>query len=339
MLDRSSKNGLEVARDPLSEVLADLRLSGLAYGYCEMGSPWGVEFSAQSEARLHFVISGRCWLQIIGSDWIALNPGDVVLLPQGAAHLLANRPGSRTRPLESFPITQIGDRTHELKFGGTATKNVLVCCVIRVDDPSTHPLLKLMPATLVLRRAGIEDPMLIFMLNAIGAEIRQRRIGAATLLTNFADIVFTKVVRLWLESNEVDNIGWLAGIRDPQLGSALAAIHRSPGKRWTLAKLAATAGASRSHFAAKFASVLGVPPAQYLAHWRMQVAKDLLRRGNIRISEVAYHLGYESEASFSRAFKRILGVAPSKIKPNQRLQIASSPTASLSRSAEVPARA
>ena len=104
--------------------------------------------------------------------------------------------------------------------------------------------------------------------------------------------------------------GWLAALREPQLARAVALIHRQPERPWTVATLAAEAGMSRSHFAERFAAVLGRPPLAYLAEWRLHVARVLLRRGTLRVHEVARRVGYGSEAAFSTAFRRAAGVAP-----------------------------
>jgi AraC-like DNA-binding protein len=212
--------------------------------------------------------------------------------------------------LETFPVQQISEKNYELKLGEAATSNVLVCCGLTVDEPALHPLLALMPQLLLIRRAAPVDPTLVPLLDAMAEEIVKQRIGAATILARLADIVLAKVVRSWLESGREDVTGWLAAIRDPQLGRAIAAIHRRPGHPWTVNSLAGIARISRSLFSERFTSVVGLPPARYLARWRMQLASLWLRNDKITISEAASRLGYESEAAFSRAFKRIVGVPP-----------------------------
>jgi AraC-like DNA-binding protein len=63
--------------------------------------------------------------------------------------------------------------------------------------------------------------------------------------------------------------------------------------------------------AERFHHYVGVPPMQYLARWRMQLAASLLSSTNVSLAEVAERIGYGSEAALSRAFKRLVGVAPS----------------------------
>jgi transcriptional regulator GlxA family with amidase domain len=120
-------------------------------------------------------------------------------------------------------------------------------------------------------------------------------------------------VRAWVEAHG-DTTGWLAAIRDPQIGGALAAFHRSPERAWSVDVLAAAAGLSRSQFSERFTAALGVAPARYVATWRMHLATRWLTRERLSIGEVAARLGYDSEPAFSRAFKRIVGRPPGELR-------------------------
>jgi AraC-like DNA-binding protein len=133
-------------------------------------------------------------------------------------------------------------------------------------------------------------------------------------MTRLADIVITRVIRAWAESQAEGTRGWLGAIKDPQIGIALAAIHRDPGRAWSVESLADVSKVSRSVFAERFNAVVGMPPARYLARWRVHVASGWLRSDRVTVAEAADRLGYDSEAAFSRAFKRISGVAPSTLR-------------------------
>ena len=311
MLDRSSDiSTTGLIADPLSEVLQDLRLAGVSYGRCELARPWGIEFPPQGAARFHFVASGEVWLRTPEQAWIRINEGDVVLLPSGAGHALADRPEAATRPLEDFPLEEIGDRIYRLSNGGDGPGAVLFCCSVGFEEPSLHPLLELMPSFLKVCGAASKDATLPMLLDTMGEEVLARRVGASTVLTRLADVVIAKVVRAWVEGECGEATGWLAAIRDPKIGRALAAIHRNPEEPWSVEALAKIARSSRSQFSERFAAVVGVPPALYLTRWRMHVASTWLRRERLTVSQVAARLGYESEASFSRAFKRHQGSPP-----------------------------
>lgn len=303
----------ELTADPLSAVLQDLRLSGVGYGRCELGRPWGIEFPPQSEARFHFVVSGSCWLRNPDGDWLALGRGDLALLPRGRGHALSDRPRGRTKSIDDLPLEAIGDRAYRLSAGGSGARTLLVCCSVSFDEPALHPLLELMPNLLLVRGADA-DASLPLLLETMAAELAQQRIGSATVMTRLADVIITRIVRAWVEENGSDSRGWLAAIRDPKIGRALAAIHRRPGEAWSVEALAGLARTSRSIFSQRFSELVGTSPARYLTRLRMHLASGWLRDERISVIEAATRLGYDSEASFSRAFKRALGVPPSTLR-------------------------
>jgi AraC-like DNA-binding protein len=320
MPSRSSDIADALAADPLSEVLNDLRLTGVGYGRCELTRPWGLDLAPQKAARFHFVVSGDCWLGVPGREWVQLHAGDVALLPHGTGHALSYKPRGRTKALEGFPLEAIGDRTYRLRSGGGGAPTLMVCCSVSFEEPAFHPLLELMPPVLLIRSAATQDATLPTLLEIMAEEIVSERVGAATVMTRLADVVIARVVRAWVESQRGETAGWLGAIRDPKIGRALAAIHQRPGHPWSVESLADIAQTSRSIFSERFNSVVGMPPARYLARWRMHLASRWLRNDRLTVAETATRLGYDSEASFSRAFKRFVGVPPSALRREGRDQ-------------------
>jgi AraC-like DNA-binding protein len=315
MLDRSSdvvSDGL--MPDILSQVLQDIRLSGVSYGRCELRGPWGIRFPQQVPARFHFIATREAWLHVRGQERMRLEAGDALILPRGTAHSLTHRPRGVARPLDSFPLEQVGDRSYHLRSGNRGAQTLLFCCSVSFEEPSIQPLLQLMPTVLLVRGAGSRDATLPALLEAMAEEVIASRMGAVTVLTRLADVMITRILRSWMENQKDDSIGWLAAIRDPKIGRALAAIHGRPGDPWSVAALASIANVSRSTFSERFTSIVGMPVAQYVAHWRMHLASRWLRNDRIRVAAAAARLGYESEASFSRAFKRVLGFSPSVLR-------------------------
>src|SRR5262245_23032759 len=197
MLSHSS-DGQVVPADPLSEVLQDLRLSGVSYGRCELAHPWGISFPDQPAARFHFIGAGEAWLRTADMEWTRLQTGDAALLPRGAWHELADTAGSATHPLEEFPLEEIGDRTYRLRGGGDGAPALLFCCSVGFDEPALHPLLELMPPVLLVQGAD-SDATLRALLEAMQGEVLAERVGGATVLTRLADVVIAKVVRAWVE--------------------------------------------------------------------------------------------------------------------------------------------
>ena len=130
------------------------------------------------------------------------------------------------------------------------------------------------------------------------------------MLTRLAELMFIEVLRRYLDELPPEQTGWLAGLRDDVVGRVLALLHAEPGHPWTLPELAREAASSRSNVARRFTEIVGQPPMQYLAQWRMQVAANLLVQSGAKVATIATEVGYDSEAAFSRAFKRATGLAP-----------------------------
>jgi AraC-like DNA-binding protein len=185
----------------------------------------------------------------------------------------------------------------------------LVCGFLGCDARPFNPLLAALPRVIrVSDRAG--GAIAAFVQFAV-AESKAPRIGGECVLGRLSELMFVDVVRQYLETLPEDRTGWLAGLREPFVGRALTALHQSPARDWTLELLAREVGLSRSALAERFAQLVGHPPMQYLANWRMQLAANHLLSGMDSVAQVAERVGYESEAAFSRAFKKAVGVPPS----------------------------
>lgn len=296
--------------DFLSEVLQDLRLARASYGRSELTAPWGIEIPFKEGVRFHFVAEGECWLLSAAQAPIHMQRGDVVLLPHGTGHAIADKPTRRSQPLSEIGPKLVGNSTYKLTAGGGGVRSLIVCCTIGFDGPTAHPLVQLLPQVLHVRRSDVSDPSLPALLDMMAAEVVDPKVGSSTIMARLADIVMTRIIRAWVETRPAELKGWLAAVKDQQIGAALAGIHRRPGHKWDVGSLAAVAGISKSKFSERFVSLLGVSPGRYLLEWRMHLAAAWLKHGSLTVTEVAAELGYESEASFSRAFKRVMGISP-----------------------------
>jgi AraC-like DNA-binding protein len=202
--------------------------------------------------------------------------------------------------------------------GGAPTAR-LVCGYLACDARPFNPLLEALPPML---KAG--DPhrndngWLGQFIHFAVAEVAEKRAGSESVLTKLSELMFIDVVRRYIEKLPPQQNGWLAGLRDPAVGKALALIHARPSFNWTIEGLARQCGTSRTVMAERFAQFTGTPPMHYLAKWRMQVASEMLNRGNANMATIAAEIGYESEAAFSRAFKKMMGVPPSAWRQGMR---------------------
>jgi len=314
MLDRSSKQRVsDACGDPLTDMLRGLRLDGVDYGRCRMPESWAISFPAQMAARFHFISQRGCWLRTHSGEWLELSAGDAVLLPRGAEHVLASAPEDiPARPLESFEIEELSENIFDV--GGDGDGSVLFCGSMHFNLNNMHPLLRLMPEVLRAHKLAANEPSIPQLLEAMAREVRMDRVGACGIIARLADVLAASIIRSWVEHGCGDATGWVAAVRNPDVGKVLASIHRHPDREWTVATLAKMMGASRSSFAQRFTAIVGETPARYVARVRMHQAQQWLLRDGLKISVVAERLGYDSDASFSRAFKRIMGAAPSHFR-------------------------
>ena len=191
-----------------------------------------------------------------------------------------------------------------------------MCGFLGCDVRPFNPLLATLPrsCSAAARRGRRSlDRLIDFTL----AESRERRPGGECVRLRLSELMFVEVVRRHLAALPAEQTGWLAGLRDPPVGRALALLHERPltAGRWS--ELAREVGMSRSALAERFAHLVGQPPMQYLTRWRMQLAARLLSDGAAKVAAVAQEVGYDSEAAFSRAFKKVTGVSPAAWRRDQ----------------------
>jgi AraC-like DNA-binding protein len=185
---------------------------------------------------------------------------------------------------------------------------MFVCGFLGCDMRPYNPLLASLPPQMHL--TGIAGGWLSQFPQQAVAESRAERIGSETMLTRMAELMFVEVVRRHVEQMPERDTGWLAGLRDPVVGPALAQLHERPAHPWTLPELARQIASSRTVLAERFSHVVGVPPMSYLARWRLQLAAEQLVNSSSKVAAIGAQVGYDSEAAFSRAFKRETGLSP-----------------------------
>jgi AraC-like DNA-binding protein len=301
--------------DPLAEVLRDLRLASSFFARTDARAPWGVAFSLEDGPSFHVVVSGHGCLHL-DAERIALGAGDLVVLPRGESHHLTEPADSPAIPLAALLSRQIGDNAAFCQIGGSGDPSLLICGRVRFAGPIANPLVEFLPRMLLLRRdqRGSANEWLDTTLLMLGAEATSLRPGAAAIMTRLTEILVLQTIRTWLEHDLDQQRGWLAALRDPDIGQALALIHRQAEDPWTVTTLANAVHLSRSIFSERFTRLVGESPMRYLTRWRMQLASTWMREDHLSPSEVAFRLGYSSEAAFSRAFKRHVHMTPGAIR-------------------------
>ena len=264
----------------------------------------------------HALIDGSCTIEAGGVSVVA-TAGDIVLVPHGRGHTIRTAPQALTPSIFDLPHEYLSDRYATVQHGyldPLAAPVTLVCGAVECEHPAGRSLLAALPAFVHVRAAlNGEVSEVRSLIDIMGAEARALRPGGESVLTRLCDIVVILAIRDWLDQDPAAMRGWLGAIGDPHVGAAIAAVHRQPADHWSVASLAAVAAMSRSAFAARFTELVGKPPLAYLTFWRMQIAVDRLRAGNVSVAAVAAEVGYASEAGFSRAFSRAHGYPPSHV--------------------------
>jgi AraC-like DNA-binding protein len=194
--------------------------------------------------------------------------------------------------------------------GGGPERAQIICGFLGCDARPFNPLLATLPRLIHVRSQGENDSVLRRLVQLALAESAIPTSGSDCFLSKISELLFVEVVRRHVATLPTESVGWLAGLRDENIGRALQNLHQRPAQAWTLDDLAKEAGVSRSLLAERFTHLVGIPPIQYLAQWRIQLAASLLRTTKSSLAEIADRVGYGSEASLSRAFKRWVGVAP-----------------------------
>lgn len=323
-----------MSADILSDVLRTVRLRGAVFYDVVYGDEWVAEApparviapavmpGIEHVIEYHVMVRGRGWAGIVGLSPVQLATGDVVMFPQGDAHVMSSAPGMRADDDDLAPVFEtardpkpipVAWHRGALKFGarlpeGEIRTNVL-CGFIGCDIKPFNPLIATLPRLLHLP-GGDGRGWVVQVLRQAVAESSARRPGGEAMLQRISEMVFVDAVRTHVERLPEESTGWLAGLRDRHVGRALAAMHEAPTRDWTVEALASASALSRSALHDRFSQLIGMAPMQYLANWRMQLAARLLRDTGANVASVALEVGYDSEAAFARAFKRLVGVSP-----------------------------
>ena len=305
--------------DALAAVLAVAGVRGAIAATVNAAEPWGLSLDAVPRAAFHAVTDGTAWLRVRGEPGIRLMPGDLVLLPAGAAHTLASGPGAHAQPWDGLAAGQALAPGGELTVGTGTVQTRILCASYHQDPAVTLPLLTLLPDVLHIP-ASRANPGLDATLRLLASELGQLQPGAAAVLNRLVDILLIQILRIWTASgtSPARPASWLTALTDPIAGPALALLHTQPERPWTVDAMAAGIGVSRATLARRFAAKVGQSPAAYLTRWRMDLAAQRLRDTDDTAGAIARSLGYTSEYAFNRAFTRQRRTPPGRYRAQAR---------------------
>ncbi|MBN9255694.1 MULTISPECIES: AraC family transcriptional regulator [unclassified Mesorhizobium] len=292
--------------DPFSDVIALLRPSTAVAKPISGRGRWGVRYTAHDAPGFAIVLQGNCWLSFEGGEPVRFHKGDFLLLPTTPAFSLSSHPGVRGELRDPLDVpVRHGEQEGEPEFaalGGT----------FRIEQINAPLLLALLPSIIHIPASEARTGRLHRMVELITEECANDEPGKEMLLQRLLEILLVEALRWRGIDGDEDRAGLLRAMRDPSLARVLRSMHADVRANWTVAGLAEVAGLSRSAFAARFGETLGCGPIEYLARWRMALAKDALVRGAKTLDRIAEEIGYESASAFSTAFRRRLGLSPGR---------------------------
>lgn len=304
--------------DALSEVFRSVHLESTACHRMELSAPWGIQMSAFNGAVFLVVVRGSGWLEVEGIETqMPLVSGDLVVLFKGQRHTLRDSPSEQSRdakPMIEFDQliqAQAEDSPTVLHLGAVGLSTTILYGRFSFLPLPENPFLSALPPLLIVKgEVGRTVEWLDATLQFMASELATARPGAQTVINHLANILLIQAVRAYIANGDCSDHCWLRALSDTAIGSALNLIHQHPDRTWTVEELAQQVGLSRTTFFTQFRKLVGEPPNRYLTRWRMQRASQILRLEHITLNEVASLVGYESEASFSKAFKQWIGRSP-----------------------------
>lgn len=317
------------AMDALSEALRGLRLTGGLFLDARFTAPWSVLTCVTPEywrpvlaepnhlIAYHFVVEGSLLASVQDGQPIEIRAGEIVLVPHNEPHILASEAG--LAPVDAakvMPLARPGS-VSEIDYGGGGEMTRLVCGFLATD--AVNPILESLPSVVrVDIRQGSSQEWVESSVRFAASELANGNRPTSNVIVRLSECLLAEAIRHHATAEGQADGGWFRGFSDPQIGRALAAIHRDVAHDWTVEALAGKAALSRSAFTERFASLVGMPPIRYLALARIQAAKLRLQEGGLAVRQVAFACGYDSEEAFSRAFKREVGMPPAKWREQNR---------------------
>lgn len=304
--DSQPLNHAAIESDVLDDILDTLRFRGSIFFHSSLAAPWGMSLTPSVAPRFHVALQGGFYVGTSDSR-VAAKPMDIVMLPGGDMHWIADQENRKLVPSERAgeacqlgqPLFQQGDIT-----------NRLMCGVVEYDDEISHPFISSLPS--ILHLSDIQDSIWMTV-QQIDREIICSGKNTSTIIDRLTEVLFIQLIQQYVSKN-VQLTGFLAALREPRLGKSLSLIHRSPELRWTLDMISKEVGMSRASLQRKFKSEVGISPITYLNRWRIAKAYKLIKHSSQPLDLIASNIGFSDARTLRTAFQRQYGITPSALR-------------------------
>ncbi len=307
--------------DLLSEMLSAVRLTGSVYLNARFSAPFGVvdprtygKRTPMARLRhvsiLHLIVAGGCNFEMAG-DRHRVVAGDLLFQPFPNVYSFWNGDSPAMVPASEVMKPGRIEGVWSANYGGGGEEVRMVCGFLESSEFLFAPVFRTLPPLIIGPTAEDKVGALIAStVREIVTLVEAATPGAQAVLGRLMELLFIEILRRHIARLPPRSKGWFAALNDPVVGRTLQLLHSDPARRWTIDQIARDVGSSRSVIADRFKALLGRPPIDYVTGWRIQLAAERLRLGHESLSSIAAGVGYESEATFSRAFKRITGKTP-----------------------------
>ncbi len=301
--------------DPVADTIGMLRPRTEVWPSLRAAGTWALRFDTFPHVRIGGLVRGSCWLILEGHEPVLLEEGDTFLLGNPPPFVLAGTLDASPRPAERvWAAVDNGS----VRIGPESEEDLHLCIGhIAFDDRNAALLTDLLPPLVIVRESDPHGRRLAQLIDLLATEVGAAAAGGPLVQSHLAQILLVHMLRAHAAQTDRPT-GWLGALNEDGIGSALRAVHADVAHPWSLKELAEISHMSRSAFAQAFKRHVGVPPLEYLIHWRMSLARDALARDALSISELAQATGYLSESAFSTAFRRVVGSSPAQFRSQAR---------------------
>lgn len=298
--------------DVLDDVLTTLRFRGSIFFRSQLAAPWGIALQKTGLPRFHIALSGTCFVGSEGHEAVEVMQKDIVMLPGGNAHWIADKPGRKLVPdSDAGEACQLGNPL----FQNGEITNQIMCGIVNYDRQGAHPILDSLPEVIHFPMLKPDEPiwMTVALMNA---EIQRLQKQDDPIIDRLTEVLFLQLLYKFASNNE-GACGFLAALKDRRLYQALTLIHQSPEFNWSLEELGNRVGMSRATLVRHFESSIGIAPMTYLRNWRLLKAHNMIKYTITPIEQIAIAVGFASAASLNKAFVRFYQCTPSELRRNK----------------------
>jgi AraC-like DNA-binding protein len=301
--------------DALSAILDAVHMKSMVYEKASLSAPWGIDVPQDNNSQFWRLQQGACFLKTPGMPAVEMQQGDLVFVPHGSAHWIADKPGRKLVPSPKYVAARNAGKP---MFMGKGAETILIGGHFEFDTGSVHPFLNDLPAIMHIK-AMLQPEHSWLQQNSrlLFEELSTERPGSKIIISRLAEIMFIYLIRAYVEQAD-ETSGFLLALRDDRISKGLKLMQEFPARAWTVPDLAKNTGMSRTLFFNKFKKIAGEMPMSYLTNWRMVKAKEILAVSKENISAVAEQVGYQSEAAFNRVFKQKTGETPASYRRSRQ---------------------